>query len=240
MLGSITTNSGTMSDKASYFSGTTFVISYTWESRQKRNEYMLVECFDEGYVFQLVCISGYDAGFIPCFITDDPDVVNAHAVTYDHLYRRLEFLFGEEITVEVIPDSARPDVTQPDSDRIVAEATPSRSGRLHPVDGSVISEKDLYWKGTTFVISYTWESERRREEHMLVENFEEGYVFQIICTSGYYAGYTRGFITDDPEVLNARAVTYDHLCRRLEFHFGEGVTLEAIYERPEAERPDPT
>jgi hypothetical protein len=101
-----------MSDKAFYFRGTTFVISYTWESRPKRAEYMLVECFEKGFVFQLVCISGYDAGFIHCFITDDPDVVNAKAATYDHLCRELESKVSKGVTIEAIynrPDAARPD-----------------------------------------------------------------------------------------------------------------------------------
>ena len=229
-----------MSDKASYSSGTTFVLSYKWEGKPKRAEFMLIVYHKQGYAQQIACYSGYDAGTVYGYLTMDPDLVNTIGVTYKHLYRQLELLFGEEITIEIIHVSERPDVALPDSDHIATKPTPPHSGGLHTTDGGVMREKDLYWKGTTFVISYIWESERRREEHMLVENFEEGYVFQIICTSGYYAGYTRGFITDDPDVLNARAVTYGHLWRWLEFRFGEGVTLEDIYKRPEAVRPDPT
>ena len=103
-----------------------------------------------------------------------------------------------------------------------------------------MSDEKLYFRGTTFLLSYVWESRPKRKEYMLVECHMKGYVFQLVCISGYDAGTIHCYITDDPDVVNAAAVTYDHLCSQLKSKVEEGMTLEAIYERPEAERPDPS
>lgn len=56
-----------------------------------------------------------------------------------------------------------------------------------------------------------------QREFLLAESFEEDYVFQIICTSGYDSGRIMGFVKTEDEVKNknVRGVTRQHLINEL-------------------------
>jgi hypothetical protein len=54
---------------------------------KKAQKYMLVQCHDEGFVFQIICISGYNIGLINGYIKEDPIAKskNVKGVTREHL-----------------------------------------------------------------------------------------------------------------------------------------------------------
>ena len=50
-----------------FYRGTIFTISYFWD-RKERDTFVLAECQDDGFIFQIICISGYNSGTIMGYI----------------------------------------------------------------------------------------------------------------------------------------------------------------------------
>ena len=50
-----------------FYRGTIFTISYFWD-REERDSFVLAECHDDGFIFQIICISGYNSGTIMGYI----------------------------------------------------------------------------------------------------------------------------------------------------------------------------
>ena len=46
-----------------FYRGTIFTISYFWD-RRERDTFVLAECQDDDFIFQIICISGYNSGTI--------------------------------------------------------------------------------------------------------------------------------------------------------------------------------
>ena len=50
-----------------FYRGTIFTIYYFWD-REERDYFVLAECQDNGFIFQIICISGYNSGTIMGYI----------------------------------------------------------------------------------------------------------------------------------------------------------------------------
>ena len=82
-------------------------------------------------------------------------------------------------------------------------------------------ESKILYRGTTFeFISIGESGDSQLGRHMLVESYEEGFVFQIVCLSGYNAGSINGYIREDG-ALNGihKGTTTDHLMREINRNF---------------------
>ena len=77
-----------------FYMGTVFELNH--------EKYMLADCFDPKFEFQIVCISGYHAGNILGYIKKDSLLSNTHqAVTKDHLLKEINrnFLDIQELNI---------------------------------------------------------------------------------------------------------------------------------------------
>jgi hypothetical protein len=94
----------------------------------------------------------------------------------------------------------------------------------------------MHYKGTLVIVRATRASERRLLEYMLVESDEEGYPFQLVCISGYYAGEVIGFVAEDPVAIHQLkdAVTRSHLEQELKRNLGDDVEVVAIHRPPDS------
>jgi len=54
---------------------------------------------------------------------------------------------------------------------------------------------------------------------MLVESFDKGFVFQIVCIKGFHSGMIEGMIRE--ETAFQKAISVEHLKRELKRNFGE-------------------
>lgn len=65
--------------------------------KPKVEKFILAECNEPGYTFQLISISGYSAGSISAYIRIDPicETENNLAVTTFHLVKELKRNFGD-------------------------------------------------------------------------------------------------------------------------------------------------
>jgi len=83
-----------------YFAGTKFKIEYIFDGQHKSYEAILAQVFEEDYVFQIIAISEYEAGYIKGYIKKE--FKNVHAVSYDYLYTELERIFSTILKFEII------------------------------------------------------------------------------------------------------------------------------------------
>ena len=61
----------------------------------------------------------------------------------------------------------------------------------------------------------------KAEEYMLVEVHEQGYVFQIVCISGYHAGSLYGLFEDEQQAIEdrVRGVSDQHFLKEIHRNF---------------------
>lgn len=67
-----------------FYRGTIFTISYFWDKKEC-DSFLLAECWDENYIFQIVCISGYNAGTVLGYIKKGTLSGTHRAITYEEL-----------------------------------------------------------------------------------------------------------------------------------------------------------
>lgn len=60
----------------------------------------------------------------------------------------------------------------------------------------------------------SYDGRELEQEYMLCVHYETGYIFQIICISGYYAGNLAGYIKDE-NIEGHNAVSEAHLIKEL-------------------------
>lgn len=67
-----------------FYRGTIFTITYL-EDIVERNSFVLAECLDNDYIFQIICISGYNSGTIFGYV--DYGILGKHhkAITKEEL-----------------------------------------------------------------------------------------------------------------------------------------------------------
>lgn len=61
---------------------------------EKGHEFILAECHEQGFVFQLICIRGYHAGKLEGYIKPEPNT-NGSKISEDHLVKELNRNFIE-------------------------------------------------------------------------------------------------------------------------------------------------
>ncbi len=85
------------------FSGTIFEIYNSKAYNPSAEKFILADCHEKGFVFQVICITGYHAGALIGFIENESsDVVeNKKAITYDYFILSLGKLF-EEINIKTL------------------------------------------------------------------------------------------------------------------------------------------
>jgi len=85
-----------MDEKDVYFMGTIIEIANPMSLLKDIEKYMLVECHEQLYQFQIICISGYNAGQSFGFIFKDP-LLKDHfaAITKNHLLSEIRKNFGD-------------------------------------------------------------------------------------------------------------------------------------------------
>jgi len=80
-------------------------------------------------------------------------------------------------------------------------------------------EEKLIYRGTKVILQFDQDTDNRRYTYMLVDCHEQGFVFQIVPIDGYYAGSVSGLITNDPTIVDHKAVRYKHLIKELKRNF---------------------
>lgn len=94
-------------NKKVLFRGTIFEFALKSDEGQNLlSRYMLVECHEVGYVFQIICLSGYKTGAIYGYIKEDPTLKGTHrGISSDHLLDELRrnFLNILDETVRIFP-----------------------------------------------------------------------------------------------------------------------------------------
>ena len=70
-----------------FFEGTKFRLITTYDGKEEDQEYMLCETHEPSKVFQIICVSGYNAGKLVGYINIDEEMQrkNYKAITLDHL-----------------------------------------------------------------------------------------------------------------------------------------------------------
>ena len=60
-------------------------------------KFILAECQEFKYIFQIICISGYNSGSLSGYIKKDQNLqrINKKAISYSHLIIELKRNFGE-------------------------------------------------------------------------------------------------------------------------------------------------
>lgn len=84
-------------------------------------------------------------------------------------------------------------------------------------------KKDYFYKGTIFEFLNPEAYIPAIEKFILAESHEKGFVFQIICISGYNAGSISGYFREERKALldSKMAVSYSHFIIELERNFGK-------------------
>lgn len=77
-----------------------------------------------------------------------------------------------------------------------------------------MEEPSLLYRGTSFEFCL---QNKESQKYMLVELYEDDFVFQIVCLTGYYAGVVEGLVIN--ELLSAKAITIEHLKKELNRNF---------------------
>lgn len=67
-----------------FYRGTVFTISYFWD-RPERDSFVLAECQEGKFIFQIVCISGYNSGTVMGYIRNGVLSKTHCAITYEEL-----------------------------------------------------------------------------------------------------------------------------------------------------------
>lgn len=82
-------------------------------------------------------------------------------------------------------------------------------------------DQHFLYRGTFFEFSCTGDDRRGLVRYILAELYEEEYVFQIICISGYYAGIINGYVKKETLVteMKVAAITLKHLKNELNNNF---------------------
>jgi hypothetical protein len=80
-----------------YFKGTIILAKKNTDRLGELRKYMLVESMDPDFSFQLVCISGYNAGTIFGYIRKDPEGQKAKVVgvSFDFLLKQIIYNLGD-------------------------------------------------------------------------------------------------------------------------------------------------
>lgn len=85
-----------------YLLGTTFSLidNHDTSNDPQLEKYILAQCHKEGYVFQIICITGYHAGYIYCYVKEDSQAKtdNVIGVSEEHLINQIRrgFDFPED------------------------------------------------------------------------------------------------------------------------------------------------
>ncbi|TNE56281.1 MAG: hypothetical protein EP338_00110 [Bacteroidetes bacterium] len=89
-----------------YYRGQKFRLTDTTDGRSQENEFMLVETHEQGTVFQIVCIHGYDAGRIFGYIAEENEMLkeNHQAISPEYFLKCLSFNFNYDPKTLVIID----------------------------------------------------------------------------------------------------------------------------------------
>lgn len=83
-----------------FFRGTGLDVEYVFEGIVKQRRVMLVESYEEGMVFQVVGVRGYDAGSIFGYIPNE--FADAACVSYEHLKKMInEYVFSNVIKMRI-------------------------------------------------------------------------------------------------------------------------------------------
>ena len=77
-----------------------------------------------------------------------------------------------------------------------------------------MKNQKIYFEGTKIKVNYLIEGINKTHTSILATNFEDEFVFQVICLNDSDAGNVDGFIHS--QFKNAKAVTYDFLIKELE------------------------
>lgn len=74
-----------------YFRGTKISLVDTFSEKKINKSYLLAEVNDEKFVFQIICLTGYDSGRIIGYVTKDPiaDEQMISGVTKTHLINEI-------------------------------------------------------------------------------------------------------------------------------------------------------
>lgn len=90
-------------------------------------------------------------------------------------------------------------------------------------------EKQLFFMGAIVEFYNSIAYHPDTEKFILAECQEEGYVFQIICISGYNSGSISGYVKTDhiSKVKNKKAISYKHLIQELKRNFGK-INIETL------------
>lgn len=71
------------------------------------SRYILAESFEKGFVFQIICISGYDSGTICGYVKKDDLIEEYHkGISYEHLTKEINrnFLNVIEKSIKIFED----------------------------------------------------------------------------------------------------------------------------------------
>ena len=71
----------------------------------------------------------------------------------------------------------------------------------------------LYYRGTIFEVTYEWEGRIETHQSILVQTFDEGFVFVVVQINEYHAGCIDGYIHSQFEYV--KAVTQSFLQKEL-------------------------
>lgn len=171
-----------------FYVGTIFTISFFWD-RQERDTFILAESYNNEYAFKIVCISGYSAGTVLGYIKKVILTRIPCGITRDELIKGIKY-----------------NILNPDLNSLKIESVCKiKFGRSLKNNCNKI-----FYRGTIFTISYL-DSLRKQGSFMLVECFEEKYVFQIICISGTFPGKIFGYIEKGILQKTHDAITFEEL-----------------------------
>jgi hypothetical protein len=89
------------------FKGTSFELFNPIAYIPADEKFILAESHEKGFVFQIICISGHNAGSISGFFKEENDAINQNkkAVSKAHFLSELKRNFGDidENTVKIYP-----------------------------------------------------------------------------------------------------------------------------------------
>ncbi len=179
-----------------FYVGTIFTISFLWD-RQERDTFILAESYDNEYAFKIVCISGYSAGTILGYVKKVILTKMPYAITRDELIEGIKY-----------------NILNPDLNSLKFE-----SGRKIKFGRSLKNNcNKIFYRGTIFTISYL-DNLLKQGSFILVECFEEKYVFQIICISGTFPGKVFGYIEKGILQKTHDAITFEELVGGIKSNF---------------------
>jgi hypothetical protein len=89
------------------YRGTKVILQFDQDGDNHHYTYMLVDCHEQGFVFQIIPIDGFYAGSISGLITIDPNLVDHKAISYKHLIKELKrnFMTIRTKGIQIVADS---------------------------------------------------------------------------------------------------------------------------------------